>query len=248
VLGSGLGTLAGELRNPVVISYKDLPGFDECTVLGHEGNLYLGELHGVPIVCMQGRFHAYEGKSNTLLQTPIRTMKLLGCDTLLITNITGSLHPNLRPGDLTLISDHINFSFGNPLVGHNDLNFGPKFTPMGNAYDKDLRTHIKAAAKRLDIPLDESVYVGTLGPSFETAAEIRAFRLMGADVVGMSTVPEVIVARHCGLRVATISTISNMATGLAEEELNHELSLEWVSRSKENLVLLISASIATLYT
>jgi xanthosine phosphorylase len=251
ILGSGLSSLASHIQDPVIIPYSLLEGFDPCTVLGHESNLYLGTLNNIPVACLQGRLHAYEGKNNTLLQTPIRMLKLLGCDTLLITNTVGAIHPDLKPGDLTIISDHINFAFFNPLVGNADNSVGPRFPSMENAYDKDLRNHIKTSTKQLGIDLPESVYLGTLGPSFETPAEIRAFRLLGADVVGMSAVPEVIIARHCNLRVAVLSVVSNMAAGFfglsGEQVLSHEITLEWAERSKENLMLVISNSLKGLY-
>ena len=246
ILGSGLSALAQEIQDAVVIPYTDLPGFAESKVAGHENNLHLGTLQNIPIVCMQGRVHAYEGKGNDFL-TPIRTLKLLGCDTVIITSMVGSLHPNFKPGDLAIISDHLNFTFFNPLVGDNDLNFGPRFPTLENAYDANLRAHIQSTAKQLGIRLGEGVYVGTLGPSFETPAEIRAFRLMGADFVGMSAVAEVIVARHCGLRVVVIAAISNMAAGLSEQTLSHEETLAWADRSKERLMLLISTSLNKLY-
>ena len=251
ILGSGLSTLATHIQDPVIIPYSLLKGFDPCTVAGHESNLYLGTLNNIPIACLQGRLHAYEGKNNTLLQAPIRMLKLLGCDTLLITNTVGAINPDLKPGDLTVITDHINFTFFNPLVGNTDISLGPRFPSMENAYDKNLREHIKNSAKQLGINLPESVYVGTLGPSFETPAEIRAFRLLGADVVGMSGVPEVIIARHCNLRVAVLSVVSNMAAGLfglsGEQVLSHEITLEWAERSKESLMLVISNSLKGLY-
>jgi xanthosine phosphorylase len=251
ILGSGLSTLASQIQDPVIFPYSSLEGFNPCTVAGHESNLYLGTLGNIPIACLQGRAHAYEGTENRMLQAPIRMLKLLGCDTLLITNTVGAINPNLKPGDLTVIADHINFTFFNPLVGNVDTSLGPRFPSMENAYDKDLRAHIKTSAKQLGIDLAESVYVGTLGPSFETPAEIRAFRLLGADVVGMSAVPEVIIARHCNLRVAVLSVVSNMAAGLSGlsegQVLSHETTLEWAEHSKENLMLVISSSLKNLY-
>lgn len=246
ILGSGLSTLAHHIEDTVTIPYHELPGFAECTVSGHESQLYLGTLQNTPIACLQGRVHAYEGANNVALQTPIRTLKLLGCDTVLITNIVGALNTSFKPGDLAIISDHINFTFFNPLVGANDLNRGPRFPSMENAYDADLRAHIKTTAKQLDITLTDAIYMGTLGPSFETPAEIRAFRLLGADVVGMSAVPEVIIARHCDLRVAVLSVVSNMAAGLSTQKLSHEAALVCADQAKDYLMALISASIKTI--
>lgn len=243
ILGSGLGALANPIENATVIPYPDLPGFAESTVLGHENKLCLGTLQNIPVVCLQGRVHAYEGANHLTLQTPIQTLKLLGCDTLLITNIVGALNTNLKPGDLTIITDHLNFTFFNPLVGANDSHIGPRFPDMQNAYNADLRTHIKTTARQLNINLTEAIYVGTLGPSFETPAEIRAFRLLGADVVGMSAVPEVIIARHCDLRVAVLSVVSNMAAGLSSQALSHEAELACANQAKECLMTLITSSL-----
>jgi inosine/guanosine/xanthosine phosphorylase family protein len=243
ILGSGLSALANHIENATVIPYHDLPGFAESTVLGHENKLCLGTLQNIPVVCLQGRIHAYEGENHVALQTPIRTLKLLGCNTVVITNIVGALNTSFKPGDLAIISDHINFTFFNPLVGANDSSLGERFPAMENAYDADLRAHIKTTAKQLDINLNDAIYVGTLGPSFETPAEIRAFRLLGADVVGMSAVPEVIIARHCGLRVTVLSVISNMAAGLSSEVLNHEAALACANQAKERLMTLITGSL-----
>lgn len=247
ILGSGLTALATYLENVTVIPYRDLPGFDESTVLSHENKLCLGTLQKIPVVCLQGRIHAYEGKNNVALQTPIQTLKLLGCDTVLITNIVGALNTNLKPGDITIISDHLNFTFFNPLIGVQDLDIGLQFPSMENAYDADLRTHIKTTAKQLGIALTEAIYVGTLGPSFETPAEIRAFRLLGADVVGMSAVPEVIIARHYNLRVAVLSVVSNMAAGLSSEILSHPAAVACAEHVKEHLMALIVSSLKNIY-
>lgn len=238
ILGSGLGVLAEELEQAASIAYEDIPGFSDCTVAGHGGFLHCGYLSGVPVACMQGRAHYYEGVANQDILTPIRALKLLGCNTLIATNATGSLNPEVTPGNLVLINDHINFMFNNPLVGPNDDRFGPRFIGLDDAYDVSLRNQFKSIAKELDIALPEGVYFGVLGPSFETPAEIRAFKMMGGDVVGMSTIPEVITARHCGLRVAVVSVITNLAAGLNPTVLNHEETLEGAKLAAGKLIAL----------
>ncbi|WP_267256122.1 purine-nucleoside phosphorylase [Coxiella endosymbiont of Ornithodoros maritimus] len=243
VLGSGLGDLADEIEEPSVISYHELPGFHKPSIEGHGGNLYLGKINGIPVVCLRGRAHYYEGADNYTIKTMIRTMKLLGCEIWLATNAAGSLHQRIEPGSLVLINDHINFQFNNVLVGSNEDDFGGRFIGMEDAYDPDLRAQLFKIAKQLQIALLEGVYIGVLGPTFETPAEIRAFRLLGADVVGMSTIPEVIVARHCDMRVAVISVVSNFAAGLTHEKVTHEQTLRGVKLATESLKKLVLAFI-----
>lgn len=240
ILGSGLGELAEKIENPVDIPYSDLQGFGDCSVAGHTGVLTIGTMSGVPVVCMRGRSHYYEGNDNIAMQTPIYTLKSIGCETLIITNAAASLRPEVKPGSLSIINDHINFSFRNPLVGPNNSDYGPRFPGMENAYDHDLRLQLKEIANELKITLPEGVYLGVLGPSYETPAEIRAFKILGADLVGMSTVPEVIVASHCGLRVAAISSITNMACGMSDEKLNHENVLIVAKNAASNLIKLLT--------
>jgi xanthosine phosphorylase len=230
VLGSGLGGVADELEGAVRIPYSELPGFRAGTVAGHAGALVLGTLRGVPVACLQGRSHLYEGIETAAVTTPIRTLRLLGCDAVLLTNAAGSLRMEVGPGSLVGISDHINMLGFNPLVGPNDEDIGPRFPSLGNAYDSELRAALARVAERCEVPWQEGVYLACTGPSFETPAEIRAFRTMGADLVGMSTVPEVIVARHCGLRVAAVSVVTNLAEGLSDEPLSHEHTLAQASR------------------
>lgn len=225
VLGTGLGELAATIGHAVSISYSELPGFPQPTVAGHVGRLVVGTLGGVPVACLQGRAHLYEGHAPATIAVPIRALRLLGCETLLLTNAAGSLDSNLAPGSLMLLRDHIDLLDDNPLIGPNDERFGPRFVDMTNAYDPGLRARFAAAAGRLGITLNEGVYIAVTGPNFETPAEIRAFRTLGADAVGMSTVPECLVANHCGMRVAAISVITNMAAGLAHEALSHEQAL-----------------------
>lgn len=225
VLGTGLGALAEAIEHPFIIDYGDLPGFPRSAVEGHAGRLMLGKLAGVEVACMQGRAHLYEGHPAEDLALPIRALHLAGCDTLILTNAAGSLNPRFPPGSLMMLSDHINMTGVNPLMGTNDERFGERFFDMSQAYDRELRRRLAVAATALGIILNEGVYMALLGPNFETPAEIRAFRTMGADAVGMSTVPECLVARHCGMRVAAISSLTNLAAGMTDEELSHEQSL-----------------------
>ncbi len=241
ILGSGLGVLAEELTHATTLSYDDIPGFFNCSVAGHAGHLHLGYLKGIPVACLQGRPHFYEGTSNQDIVTPVRTLKLLGCDTLISTNASGSLHNEVQPGSLVLIKDHINFQFNNPLVGPNDDNYGPRFIGMEDTYDPKLREEFLRIAAEQDIKLTEGVYFGVLGPSFETPAEINAFRVLGGDVVGMSTIPEVIAARHCGLRVNVIAVITNMAAGMTDTVLSHEETLRGAKLATDKLIKLFHA-------
>jgi len=222
ILGSGVSKLVNEIQHAHVIPYKDLPAMRECQVPGHAGLLYLGSIKDQPIVCFQGRNHPYEGHPQQVIQASIRLLKLLGVETVILVSAVGSLSAEKQPGDLVALTDHMNFQFNNPLVGPNEEEWGPRFPGMENAYDADLRNRLKNIAKGLEITLHEGVYVGVLGPSYETPAEIRAFKLLGADVVGMSTVPEVILARHCGIKVLAIGVVTNMAAGLSQELLDHK--------------------------
>ena len=239
VLGSGLGGLADQISDARTLLYRDLPGFPVSTVQGHAGELVAGWLAGVPVVCMKGRSHYYEGQGAAVMTSAVRTFKLLGCESLLLTCAAGSLRAEVEPGQLVALTDHINLLPGNPLVGPNDERFGPRFMSMGNAYDSELRDLLRAAAQDLDIPWHEGVYVAYSGPNFETPAEIRMMQRLGADVVGMSTVPEVISARHCGLKVAAIATITNLAEGLSDFALSHEQTLKYAAVGAKDLTRLI---------
>lgn len=240
VLGSGLGQFAEELEDAITIEYEKLPGFPNITVQGHGGKLILGYYGPTAVVCLQGRAHTYESLENhDTVKTYVRTLKLLGCKYFIATNASGSLREDVGPGELMLITDHINFQPGNPLVGPNDEEFGPRFYPLDNAYDKSMRKDLLDIAQKNLINLHQGVYVSVLGPNYETGAEIRAFKLLGADAVGMSTVPEVLVANHCGLRVAVIATITNYATGLAKTSHSHEAVIKMASTASERLNILI---------
>lgn len=246
ILGSGLGVLAEQMTDAVSISYADLPGFPISTVHGHAGELVLGTLAGVPVVCMKGRGHFYEGYGAAVMTSAVRTFKLIGCEMLLVTNAAGSLRPEVDAGSVVVLNDHINLLPGSPMAGPNDERFGPRFFSMANAYDADLRALIKETAASKGITLHEGVYLACPGPNFETAAEIRAFKALGADVVGMSVVPEVISARHCGLKVAGISAITNLAEGLTPFPLSHEQTLKYAAIAAKDLVTLIHSFIERL--
>ena len=238
ILGSGLGPLAQQIEDATTIPYTQLPGFPKCAVAGHGGNLHLGMLRGTPVVCLEGRAHVYEGNIE-VIKTLIRTLKLLGCELLIATNAAGSLRKEVGTGSLMLITDHINFQFTNPLIGPNDEKFGERFVAMENVYDLDLRKKLSTIAQRLNIELPEGVYLAVSGPSFETPAEIHAFRTLGADAVGMSTIPEAIIARHCGLKVLAISAITNLAAGMNPETLSHEQTLRAAKLSVDKLITLL---------
>jgi xanthosine phosphorylase len=239
VLGSGLGGIADALQDATLIPYAGLEGFPQPSVAGHGGTLALGGLNGLPVAIFQGRRHIYEGGDPGAMRAPIRMLKELGAEALLVTNAAGSLRAEVGPGRLMAISDHINLLGVNPLTGPNDDAVGPRFPSLRDAYDPALLQRLRSAAGKLEIDLAEGVYLATAGPSFETAAEIRMFRTLGADAVGMSTVPEVILARHAGLRVAAVSAITNLAEGMGGEELSHEQTLRNAEIAARDLVRLV---------
>lgn len=222
ILGSGLGEYADRLENPRYVSYKDIPGFPQSHVPGHKGRFVVGELFGKTVVCMQGRFHYYEGYPQSQIALSVRVMRRLGVEKLLLTNAAGVVNLDFQPGDLMLISDHINFSGSNPLIGPNDDSFGTRFPDQSNVYDRELRREVRALADELGITLQEGVYMMFSGPTFESPAEIVMARTCGASAVGMSTVPEAIAARHCGMKTIGISLLTNMAAGILEQTLTHE--------------------------
>ena len=232
VLGSGLGDYAERMERAAVIPYGEIPGFPEPTVPGHAGKLHVGLLHGVPAAFMQGRFHYYEGHDIADVVFPVRVLRRLGADTLLLTTAAGGINADFRPGDLMAIEDHLNFTGVNPLRGRNLDDLGPRFPDMSQCWTKELRELLLEAGERAGVPLRRGVYAYMTGPSFESPAEIRALRTMGADAVGMSTVPEAIAARHAGMRVAGISCVSNMAAGMLDQPLTHEEVLETGERVK----------------
>lgn len=243
ILGSGLGVLADEMENAQVISYESIPHFPLSTVEGHAGELVAGKLQGRNVIMMKGRFHLYEGYDPGTVTLPIRVMRQLGVRTLLVTNAAGGIRTTMQAGDLMLITDHINWMFRNPLMGPNDTRLGVRFPDMSEAYSLQLRVIARQAAEELGIPLLEGVYLGLLGPSYETPAEIRMLRALGADAVGMSTVPEVIAANHAGLQVLGISCITNLASGILDKPLSHAEVIETTERVKARFVNLVKGII-----
>lgn len=221
ILGSGLGGFAAHVENATAIPYEQIPHFPRTTVVGHAGRLVYGTLSGKRVVVQQGRWHTYEGHDAATLVLGVRVMHHLGAKTLLVTNAAGGVNVAFRPGQLMLMTDHINMLGTNPLTGANDARFGPRFPDMSSAYSPDLLDVARQAARALDVPLAEGVYAALRGPSYETPAEIRMLRAIGADAVGMSTVPEVIAASHQGARVLGISVITNMAAGILKQALDH---------------------------
>lgn len=245
ILGSGLGVLAEEIESPVQIKYEQIPNFPESTVEGHEGQLVFGRLEGKDVVAMQGRFHYYEGYSMKQVTFPVRVMKALGVDTLIVTNAAGGINKQFTPGDLMIIEDHINFTGQNPLIGPNNEKLGERFPDMSEPYDQKLIKHTEKCAKNLSMEIQKGVYIGVTGPTYETPAEIQMFQKMGADAVGMSTVPEVIVANHSKMKVLGISCISNMGSGILDEPLTHEDVIETTEKVKANFLRLIKKVIRT---
>lgn len=222
ILGSGLGGVAEAIENPVIIPYEEIPNFPRSTVTGHAGRLVVGKINGVDVLCMQGRVHFYEGHTPSSLAQIIRAYKKLGIETLILTNASGSLNIDMPPGSLMMISDHINLSGFNPLIGPNDDDFGPRFPDMTYAYDMDLRKTLVAAAEAEQVNLRSGVYLMASGPNFETPAEIRMFRMLGADAVGMSTVPETLAGVQCGMKIAGISVITNYGAGMVTHKQTHD--------------------------
>ncbi|QKY69249.1 purine-nucleoside phosphorylase [Lentibacillus sp. CBA3610] len=246
ILGSGLGVLADEIENPVSFAYKDIPHFPESTVSGHKGQLVIGELEGKQVIAMQGRFHYYEGYSMQQVTFPVRVMKEMGIDSIIVTNAAGGINQSYSPGDLMLITDHINNMGDNPLLGPNDASLGERFPDMSQVYDKAYLQHAKDHAAALGLNVQEGVYVGNSGPTYETPAEINMLRTLGGDAVGMSTVPEVIVSGHAGLRVLGISCISNMAAGILDQSLTHDEVIETTAQVREDFLRFVKEIIRTL--
>ncbi len=233
ILGSGLGDFVDKIDNPVIIPYEDIPNFPVSTAPGHKSRLIIGQCNGKEVFCMQGRFHFYEGYSMDEVTYPIRVMQKMGIEKLIITNAAGGLKAEFTPGDLMVIDNHINFMGNNPLIGKNQDDFGPRFLDMSKPYDPELIKIAHKAAENLGLSLRQGVYVGYTGPSFETAAEIKLFNSFGGSAVGMSTVPEVIVANHGGLKVLAISCITNLGTGILDVPLSGEEVIETANRVGE---------------
>ena len=252
ILGSGLGNFAAQVEKAVSLPYGEIPHFPQSTVVGHSGRLVLGEIGGARVAVMQGRVHAYEGYTTAEVTFPTRVLGLLGCRTLIVTNAAGGIRRDLPQGGLVALSDHINLTGTNAALGPNEPRFakapgaGQRFFDMTTAYSPRLRALAREEAERLGMELPEGVYLAVLGPSYETPAEIRAFRALGADLVGMSTVHEVIVARHMGLEVLGLSLVTNMAAGVTNEAINHEEVMEIGRRVEAQFTGLLGALIPRL--
>lgn len=240
VLGSGLGPLADVINEPVEIDYKDIPYFPVSTVPGHAGKLIIGEIGGKTVACMKGRFHFYEGYDMQKVTMPIRVFSALGIKNLIVTNACGGVRDDLNPGQIVIISDHLSFMMPSPLRGPNLDDFGPRFKDMTDVYTSTLRSLALESAKKVNVDVKEGVYCFFKGPQFETPAEIRAFKTLGADMVGMSTVPEAIVARHSDMKILGISLVTNKAAGLSNNELNHIEVMEAANSAEERLVKLVN--------
>jgi purine-nucleoside phosphorylase len=251
ILGSGLGALADEVEPVASIPYSEIPGFEQSSVIGHAGRLVLGTLEGARVAVMQGRLHFYEGHDLQKVTFPVRVMKALGVESLVVTNAAGGLNPDFLAGDLMLIEDHINLlGWGghNPLMGPNDETLGPRFPAMNPAYDPELLQLAQQAADECNIPMRRGVYIMVAGPNYETRAELRLLRQMGADAVGMSTVPETLVARHGGMKVIGISNITNMALADSDEPVNHEEVLAVAAQSRPRFIKLMRVLVGRLGT
>jgi purine-nucleoside phosphorylase len=243
VLGSGLGAFADELTEATRIPYAKIPGFPQSTAIGHAGQLVIGKTEGVAVVAMQGRVHSYEGYSAKEVTIPMRVFGRLGIKAAILTNAAGGINEGYKQGALVVIRDHINLHGANPLIGPNDERFGPRFPDMSKAYSQTYRAIVADEARRLRMEIQEGVYAALSGPSYETPAEIRYLRTIGADLVGMSTVPEVIVARHMGIEVLGISCVTNMAAGILDQPINHEEVMETGARVRTQFVALLRAVI-----
>ncbi|WP_416149640.1 purine-nucleoside phosphorylase [Salipaludibacillus sp. HK11] len=239
ILGSGLGDLADEIDQPVHLSYEDIPHFPTSTVAGHKGQLVIGSLEGKPVMAMQGRFHYYEGYSMQEITFPVRVMKELGCESLIVTNACGGMNDDFQPGDLMIIDDHINFTGGNPLIGKNLDGYGPRFPDMSNTYTPALREHAFESAEKLGQEIQRGVYAAVSGPTYMSGAELVMLRKLGGDVVGMSTVPEAMVARHMSMNILGISCITDMAIGETIEGITHEEVMEVAAQAKPRFKTLV---------
>jgi purine-nucleoside phosphorylase len=248
VLGSGLGGFADDFEDAVGIPYEDIPGFVRSTAQGHAGRLVIGKIDGIPVLAMQGRVHYYEGYSLEEVTFPVRTFGLLGIKTLVLTNAAGGINVELTQGALMVLSDHVNLMGVNPLRGSNDERFGPRFPDMSAVYAAELQELVVDEAKAIGVEVRRGIYGALSGPSYETPAEIHLLRNLGADAVGMSTVPEAIVARHMGLEVVGISCITNMAAGISDEPINHEEVMATGNRVRETFTELLRRVIVAINT
>ena len=244
ILGSGLGSFVNHIQNPTIIPYNEIPHFRQTSVEGHEGRLISGMIGDVPIVVLQGRLHCYEGLPMDEVVFPTRVLATLGIEILFLTNASGGINLEYSPGDLIVISDHINFMGKNPLVGPNREDWGPRFPDMTHAYHPELQAILVQSAKEIGFEMRKGIYLGVLGPTYETPAEIRMFRVMGADMVGMSTVPESIAANHFGIKVCGVSCVTNMAAGVEDKKLDHSDVKEQAKKVMERFSELLTRSIS----
>ena len=243
ILGSGLGDYADRIENKIVIPYNELPDFPQSTVVGHSGQFVMGEICGRKVIAMQGRVHYYEGYTQREITMPVRIMKALGIDKIIITNAAGGVNKNFKPGTLMMLEDHINYSGSNPLIGENPDEFGARFPDMSAVYSKEYRKNLKELAKESGIELEEGVYMMFSGPSYETPAEVRMARIVGADAVGMSTVPEAIVCSQMGVKILGISCITNCAAGILDQPLNHAEVVETATRVKKEFIKVLDIAL-----
>lgn len=244
ILGSGLGEYADRIENKIIIPYSELPNFPVSTVVGHAGQFVMGEICGRKVIAMQGRVHYYEGYSQRLITLPVRIMKALGINKIIITNAAGGVNKNFNPGTLMLITDHINYSGSNPLIGENFDEFGVRFPDMSKIYSEKYRKSLKELASNEKINLEEGVYMMFSGPSYETPAEIRMARILGADAVGMSTVPEAIVCSQMGVSVLGISCITNCAAGILDQPLDHKEVMEIANKVKKEFIKILDIALS----
>ncbi len=243
ILGSGLGTLADEIEDAIIIDYKDIPNFPVSTVEGHAGQLVIGRLMGKQVMAMKGRFHYYEGYSMKEVTFPVRVMKALGVELLLVTNACGGLNPDLYPGALVVINDHINMTGNNPLIGPNYPELGPRFPDLSDAYDGELIGLVHKVGKKIGVETHEGVYVSISGPTYSSKAESKMFQFIGADTIGMSTVPEVIVAKHSGIKVIGISCVTDMAIFEGTETISHEQVMAVADETRPKFINLVKSVI-----
>ncbi len=243
ILGSGLGGIVDRIEVVAKIPYSDCPGFFVSTVPGHKGEFVFGHLNGLPVVAMNGRVHLYEGASAAQVLAPVRLMRLLGASSLVVTGATGSLRKDLGPGSIVLLKDQINLSGINVLVGPNDAEYGPRFVGMENAYDPHLRTVARHVAEKLNIEINEGIYLGLMGPSYETKMEVRLYATLGGDVVGMSVVNDVIAAVHCGLKVLGFALVTNLGAGLSETLVNHQEVIDVANIAGKRLATLVEETL-----
>lgn len=243
ILGSGLGVFVDQIEDKTIIPYTDIPHFKKTTVEGHEGRLIIGKVKGVEVVALQGRFHAYEGLPMEEVVFPVRVLSMLGIRILVLTNAAGSVNLDYKPGDLVLIKDHINLMGKNPLVGPNLNELGPRFPDMTEAYNGELRSIMKSISNNLGHNIHEGIYAGMLGPTYETPAEINMIRVLGGDMVGMSTVPECIAANHFGIKVCGVSCITNFGAGIIKQKLKHEDIKDEALKAMNHFTNLLTQSI-----